>query len=340
MIDAGPTTTSIEAPAVAGTEVPRLAHVQATPRAPLAAALACGFLYAVVTLVVAGRLGPRRVPAMEWVVAYVALAGFGLVVSLAWQRLARRDQPLFEVLRHAPAAALLQLAVTAAMAGFVEYKVVMQRVQPFWADALLERGDRLLHLGRHAYELIPFWPPLTAALDFVYMSWFVILFVGLTGWAWLGRGQDRARVFLAYFLCWALLGTIAATVLSSAGPVYAERLGVSAAFAPLTDYLGGLPLLVLESQEALWLGYTGEVAPGGISAMPSMHVAMPALFTLSVWRWRWLRIAGIAITGLMLAATVHLGWHYALDGYVAIALVIPIWLGAGAVVDALAPRTK
>jgi hypothetical protein len=167
-----------------------------------------------------------------------------------------------------------------------------------------------------------------------------MLFIALTGWAWLGSGRERARVFLAYFVCWVVLGTLGATMLSSAGPVYLQRLGISDQYSPLMEYLRTFDLEVLNSQEALWLGYVGQVQPGGISAMPSMHVAIPALFTLSVWRWRWLRIVGTGLTILTLIATVHLGWHYALDGYVSIAAAAVIWWLAGAVMARWPPRAR
>lgn len=294
----------------------------------LGLALAC----AVVTGLVASAHGPRRIELWEWARAWLALSGYGLVVSLAVRRLRRQPEVIRAALRDAPVPMLLQLGAIAVMASFTEYKVVMQQVQPFWADALLSRADWIMHLGHHPWELIPLHPAVTHFLNAVYLSFFALLFVALTGWAWLGTGTERARVYTAYVLCWLLLGTVMATLLSSAGPVYLERLGVSDAYVPLTRYLHGFDIEVINSQEALWLGYAGEVRPGGISAMPSLHVAIPALFTLTVWRWRALRVAGIALTLLTLAATVHLGWHYALDGYVSIAGAVLVWWLAGVLV--------
>ena len=53
--------------------------------------------------------------------------------------------------------------------------------------------------------------------------------------------------------------------------------------------------------------------------MPSMHVAGAMLFALLGWRTH--RLLGIVLSinvTLILIATVHLAWHYALDGYIAV----------------------
>ena len=64
----------------------------------------------------------------------------------------------------------------------------------------------------------------------------------------------------------------------------------------------------------------------GISAMPSLHVAMAFLFALLTWRVnRLLGVCFYAFTGLILLGSVHLAWHYAVDGYLALAITWCIW---------------
>ena len=60
--------------------------------------------------------------------------------------------------------------------------------------------------------------------------------------------------------------------------------------------------------------------------MPSMHVATSVL--LALFGWRHSRQAGIALTvyaALIMVGSVHLGWHYALDGYVGGLGALVVW---------------
>jgi hypothetical protein len=122
--------------------------------------------------------------------------------------------------------------------------------------------------------------------------------------------------------------------LSSAGPVYLERLEISTVFVPLTSALQEMSARVwlpaLEVQEPLWDGYTGKGPIAGISAMPSMHAGSTTLFACYAFTWR--RWAGWLMVGfrcLMLPGSVALGWHSAVDGYLGTAIALLFWYLAG-----------
>ena len=67
--------------------------------------------------------------------------------------------------------------------------------------------------------------------------------------------------------------------------------------------------------------------------MPSMHVGSTTLFACYAFTWR--RWAGWVMVGflvLILAGSVALGWHYAVDGYLGAAIALLFWQIAGRVV--------
>ncbi|MGH7542571.1 MAG: phosphatase PAP2 family protein [Gemmatimonadota bacterium] len=141
---------------------------------------------------------------------------------------------------------------------------------------------------------------------------------------------------MAFFGLWILLGTVMAVGFSSAGPCYYGRVVAGPdPFAPLMAYLQRVdaahPLTALDVQALLWEGYVGRGRLiEGIAAMPSLHVAVPVLFTIVAWGVdRRLGVLFGVYTALILVGSVHLAWHYAVDGYVTLALVPAVWWLAG-----------
>jgi PAP2 superfamily len=140
-------------------------------------------------------------------------------------------------------------------------------------------------------------------------------------------------------LTWILLGTVLAQLVPSAGPAYYQRVtGSWGPFAPLMTYLRAAgeihQLDVLSVQTALWRAVErGEVVfGGGISAFPSLHVAMPVLGACAAWSThRRLAWTFVAFGALIFLGSIHLGWHYALDGEAAVAGVAAIWWTTGQV---------
>ena len=106
-------------------------------------------------------------------------------------------------------------------------------------------------------------------------------------------------------------------------------------YADLMNYLNAsgynqsTPLLALQNQKLLLNSYLSGVHlefGGGISAMPSLHVAIAYLFVLVGMKIH--NLLGVVFSCyalLIFLGSVHLGWHYALDGYVAIVAVLLIW---------------
>lgn len=143
--------------------------------------------------------------------------------------------------------------------------------------------------------------------------------------------------FLAMFLTWFFGGIIGAYALSSAGPAFAGLTdpALGERFAPLLATLhASMPgdWMVGPTQHYLAATIDSSVAikGGGISAMPSMHIASAMLYVLLArgTKWQWLAIPFLVLTWL---GSVHFGYHYAIDGAVAIPIAVLCWYVAQAV---------
>ena len=64
-------------------------------------------------------------------------------------------------------------------------------------------------------------PPITRAIDFAYVPVLLVVLISLVVWqGWTSDRQLRQQFLLTFVLAWIALGTVLATILSSAGPCY------------------------------------------------------------------------------------------------------------------------
>lgn len=234
---------------------------------------------------------------------------------------------------------LLLLAVL--MSVYSSWKVMIPALNPFSWDPVFHLWDLYLHGGRLPWEWLQTplgYPLITLSINAIYHLWlFVIYFVFLWQAFSLANPVLRTQFMLCFALLWALLGNVLATILSSAGPCYfGNVVGDPAPYAELFRYLHAVdmtyPVWALDVQANLWADYrSGELGVGrGISAMPSLHVATALLvFLLSLRYGRAAAVAGGLFALSILIGSVHLGWHYAVDGYLSIVLTPVLWVLCG-----------
>lgn len=228
------------------------------------------------------------------------------------------------------------------MTAFSFFKQVALPHAGFGDGPLIAAADRALFGAdpwriTHAFFVSPWW---TQVIDLAYHAWFAPMMLGVLLCALAKPGSVLAwRYMLAFCLMWIVQGSIMAYAFPAAGPVYfATFQQGTGGFTELTHLLAsqdaslraqGAPGLtaLLFQHHLLSIFQNGEVAlGGGISAMPSLHNAMAILFACASWHVspRYGRLM-VGYAGIIWIGSIHLGWHYALDGMVALAATMALW---------------
>jgi len=202
-------------------------------------------------------------------------------------------------------------------------KTMLPITRGFWADTPLAEADRML-FGQDPWVIShKLFGAVTPYLDRCYITWAPVKFATLIGVIVAAVSATRSRAMLAYFLT-VSTGCLLQYAMPSAGPVFYAHLGLGNQFSAMP-----VEPWVATARDYLWANYVsgGGKPGGGISAMPSMHVAV-AMWVAFVFRAYFprLQFLGWAYFAAILIGSVHLGWHYALDGIVASVITLAAWL--------------
>ena len=182
-------------------------------------------------------------------------------------------------------------------------------------------------------------PAATGWIDFLYHPAFLPMLIGyLLCIPVRGKAELRYTYMVSYLASFVVIGMLMAASLPSAGPLFDGVLfGDGATFAPLVNRLN-TQHLASDAQTSnaireylLTLHQRGNIKMGaGISAMPSMHIVLAFLWVFPSWHIN--RTLGVAMTIYALViwiGSVHLGWHYFVDGLVGLIVVAIIWRAVG-----------
>ena len=234
---------------------------------------------------------------------------------------------------------LAMLTFSLFMGCYLYWKMKITWLVPFSWDETFAKMDALLLGGNQGWEvLMPLLghPQITAIFDSAYSLWAIMC---LVFWIFVAVSKQvpvtlRNHYWFGTLLTW-LVGLALGTALSSAGPVYYHYVtGDHELYAGLREFLSqpwDENMVAPNLQKLLWEIHANNLPlVGGISAMPSMHNAQALLFVLLAWHLGpAFRVWTLWFLGMTLVGSVHLGWHYLVDGLLAFIMVLPLWWIAG-----------
>ena len=267
----------------------------------------------------------RGLAPLPFVFTHLLLAFGALAIVLAFRTLLRPKRAR---------AATPTILTAAMMVGigaslFLPLKVAIPLQVPFWLDSPLMAAEHWLFGADPWFLLDRLLGWAAVPIDRLYGLWLPVQLLVLFAVILEPPSLAKSRALIAYSLAWLLLGVGAATLFSSAGPLFFDRVFGGDQFAVLRETLAARDAWVaLAESDRMWaaIGSGRPSLVAGISAFPSMHVA------ISVWIYLAARalVPRLALFALAYAmfiwiGSVQLGWHYAADGLAGTVGMIAIW---------------
>lgn len=231
-----------------------------------------------------------------------------------------------------PLIVLPVLAFPAFMVGFTATKsaipfFVGYSWDSFWADAdlFIFRSDpwRITHLLFGSGSLW-FWQ------WFYTVGWGAVFFFTAAAIPLYASKRFISTFYSAMFSTWFVGGFILAYTFSAAGPVFADMFDptLSFRFAPLravlANNLGNGPIRLTQNYLAGAVHSHVAVMGGGISAMPSMHLAAAAIYVIASRGTKWFYPA-LLFWLIIFIASAYFGYHYWVDGFAGAAVAWICW---------------
>lgn len=319
----------------------------------------CGTLFAAFGQVVV--IATILLNAQLYLAGAMVLMLFDIGASLAHQRPASPvrflvDRYLTRLRDPQTLAGLIALTILITfMPFFSQLKAMIPLINDYAWDAAFIAWDRALFFGLDAWQILqPLlgYPPITAMMAFLYHAWILLIYLGTLYLLFYRAAKTVRRPYLVgYLLIWTVIGGAMATLFASVGPCFLGPIMGDQTFAGQMDYLQGanrqIPVMTLHVQDLLLEGYRADNRGlgSGITAMPSMHVAMAMLFWLAMRRVSPAAGRFFALfTVLIWLGSIHLGYHYAVDGLVSVIATAILWRASNSLItwwdDQLNSRTS
>jgi hypothetical protein len=241
----------------------------------------------------------------------------------------RRDVQLPRVLAILGAMVLGPIAAGA----FSTMKGAIPVAVPFYLDPALASLDRAV-FGTDPWRLThAMFGWATPLIDRFYLWWLLVMLVSFYLVLLSKPSAFKTQSLIAYLLMWPLVGTVGGYALSSAGPIFQDALfGGHSGLVAVLQQEGATKAVALYQLLLDAYAKRYEMLGTGISAMPSMHIAMACWFALTLrGAWPKFQWVGWIYVGIIWFSSVHLGWHYFSDGVVGIAGALLVWYLAGAI---------
>jgi hypothetical protein len=244
--------------------------------------------------------------------------------------------------------ALPAVAAPLFMTGFVTLKAAATMAIPYNWDVFLTDVDYMI------FGVDP-WVPLHQVLNrgyipdflqFAYLGWQILLPATLASAAIWMKPRNLAVFYSAMFMTWIVAGVVLAALMHSAGPIFAyifdDELGRR--FEPLSGSLmqvfnfSDSRIMRVHTALAMSVGDPVVSRAGGISAMPSVHVAVTIIYVCAAWSRRNWRLAALLVAGIIWVGSVYFGYHYATDGPLAALIAVGCWFASKSLIDYLTRR--
>lgn len=248
-----------------------------------------------------------------WMTLMLAISGTVLLFHVIKMLLSGVESPIAELRSNFDLHRALPVLVGCAISGlniafFGWMKPILGQLVPFTADPWLADLD-LMIFGTDPWLLIG-WFEHPFADRLYHQFWFVFIAAVLLAVLVREPSREKNAIMVGYFCLWTILGPLLHLSMPAAGPLFYDEFGHGDRFIELVqpDYAALLA-------NYLWEGYTGRVynPGGGISAMPSLHIATMAWTVIALWRTKWVWLA-IIVSIYMWIGSIYLGWHYWVDG--------------------------